>query len=109
MKTIKIIDLLNMISKGEEVPKKIKYTGEIYEYRQDDLEYCGTKTGLYLFRNQNNFTLNVSVEIVSEENEEYIEIQKIKNKRFTRNQKQIAVKINELIDAVNEIRKWIEE
>lgn len=30
---------------------------------------------------------------------------KIKNKRFTRNQKQIAGKINELIDIVNEIAK----
>ena len=29
MKTIKIIDLLNKIANGEEVPKKIKYQGDI--------------------------------------------------------------------------------
>ena len=27
----KVIDLLNMISKGEEIPKKIKFNGNIYE------------------------------------------------------------------------------
>ena len=32
MKTIKIIDLLNKIAKGEEVSKKIIYDNEIYEY-----------------------------------------------------------------------------
>ena len=30
-KKIKIIDLLNKIANGEEVPKKIKYNGKIYE------------------------------------------------------------------------------
>jgi hypothetical protein len=30
MNKIKIIDLLNMISKGEEVPKKIKYNDKIF-------------------------------------------------------------------------------
>lgn len=34
MKTIKIIDLLNMISKGEEVPEKIKKTW-VYEWNYD--------------------------------------------------------------------------
>ena len=50
MKTIKIIDLLNMISKGEEVPKKIKYKDEIRDYVDDDKDYCcsGSKN-YYLF------------------------------------------------------------
>jgi hypothetical protein len=30
-KTIKIIDLLNKIANGEEIPKRIKYCGSIYE------------------------------------------------------------------------------
>ena len=29
---MKVIDLLNKIANGEEVPKKIKYDGSIYEY-----------------------------------------------------------------------------
>lgn len=30
---IKIIDLLNKIANGEEIPKKIKFNGNIYEYK----------------------------------------------------------------------------
>jgi hypothetical protein len=38
---MKVIDLLNKIAKGEEVPKKIKHHWE-YEYKFDELrnEYC---------------------------------------------------------------------
>jgi len=32
MKTIRVIDLLNMISKDEDVPKRIKYCGVNYKY-----------------------------------------------------------------------------
>lgn len=35
MKTIKIIDLLNKIANGEEVPLKIEYKGEIYNRQQN--------------------------------------------------------------------------
>ena len=31
-KTIKIIDLLNKIANGEDVPKKIKFRDDIYEF-----------------------------------------------------------------------------
>ena len=37
MKTIKIIDLLNKIANGEEVPKKIKYENDIYKHIDN---YC---------------------------------------------------------------------
>ena len=33
---MKIIDLLNKIANGEEVPKKIKYRGHIYQYQYKD-------------------------------------------------------------------------
>ena len=39
MKTIKIIDLLNKIANGEEVPKKIKYLIYEYTYNDNDEEY----------------------------------------------------------------------
>ena len=48
MKTIKIIDLLNKIAKGEEVPKKIKCDGVIYNY-----EFKHTIIGSYEYRSQN--------------------------------------------------------
>ena len=47
---IKIIDLLNMISKGEELPKKIKYKGDVREYddtNKDYVSYLGEQ--YYLF------------------------------------------------------------
>lgn len=31
---MKVIDLLNKIANGEEVPKKIKYKGTSYEYKE---------------------------------------------------------------------------
>lgn len=46
--TIKIIDLLNKITKGEEVPKKIKCDGVIYNY-----EFQNTITGAYEYRSLN--------------------------------------------------------
>ena len=36
---MKVIDLLNKIANGEEVPKKIKINGIIYEYQGDDYLY----------------------------------------------------------------------
>lgn len=39
MKTIKIIDLLNKISKGEEVPKKIKYCTAIFIFNEDNCNF----------------------------------------------------------------------
>ena len=35
MKTIRVIDLLNKIANGEEVPKEIKYNGEYWHLKQD--------------------------------------------------------------------------
>lgn len=45
---MKVIDLLNKIAKGEEVPKKIKCDGVIYNY-----EFQNTITGAYEYRSQN--------------------------------------------------------
>ena len=39
MNKIKVIDLLNMISKGEEVPKKILLNRIVFEYQGDDYLY----------------------------------------------------------------------
>ena len=76
---IKIIDLLNKIANGEEVPKKIKYKGIIREYEDKDKDYISWETNadLYLFfdlfksnsGNQFETTLNDEVEILDEEDE----------------------------------------
>jgi hypothetical protein len=99
---MKIIDLLNKIAKGEEVPQNIKYNDliwfwcegcQIYETNNED----GKCINLYSwFTTEGN--LNDEVENLEEvEDKEYENIQELKNKRFTRNQKQIAGKINQII------------
>ena len=70
---MKIIDLLNKIANGQEVPKKIKYNLKTYFYDNEEQDYCDyDKTyglvGDYL---ENNYglhnCLNDEVEIIEEE------------------------------------------
>lgn len=80
MKKIKIIDLLNMISKGEEVPKKIKYedivfiwNGGIYHhFDEDDCIHESLSDYLDIAKAD----LNIVVEILEEQEE--IDIQSYK-------------------------------
>ena len=75
MKTIKIIDLLNKIANGEEVPEKIKYDTKEMKYdhnKQDYLGYYSNGNGEWLFqylfdrcRNTEHF-INDEVEIIEE-------------------------------------------
>lgn len=72
MKTIKIIDLLNKIANGEEVPKKIKYEENYYELKEKYNEYWEqfeygykTHTGGYLNIWRKD-VLNDEVEILDE-------------------------------------------
>lgn len=74
---MRIIDLLNKIANGEEVPKKIKYKGVIRTYCDKDKDYYNSDINedMYLFYNtlksntgaefQN--ALNDKVEIIEEE------------------------------------------
>lgn len=94
MSKIKIIDLLNMISKGEEVPKKIKYNKKIYEYSQKDNRYHNVEGGLDLssiFGDYNFNYLNDEIEIIEE-----------KPKKLTHldfaDKVAVGNKINEIID-----------
>ena len=68
---MKVIDLLNKIANGEEVPKKIKYKGSIYTY----LEQEGNK--IYQYEDYNAVLdiqcfekLNDEVEIIEEQQED---------------------------------------
>ena len=70
-KTIKIIDLYNMISKGS-IPKKIKYNTKIYEYDKDQDDYSTFVISHYEYLLDDiNITsqLNDEVEILDEEDE----------------------------------------
>lgn len=135
MKKIKIIDLLNMISKGEEVPKKIKYDCVIYEFNNSCRQYYEEGIGTY-FDNKLTYNksieqkfygdfLNDEVEIIEEEQD--IDIQAIKeldvinigNKPKYKNEVgeyavrvidiDMMCKIDEIIQAVKQLDKNIKE
>ena len=82
MNKIKIIDLLNMISKGEEVPKKIKVGNKIYNYETFNIGkgdnyftaeweevkgYRISYDGTYYYLEIRDYNLNDEVEILEEE------------------------------------------
>ena len=62
MNKIKVIDLLNMISREEEVPKKIKIKQWENNWEDEDLEY-----ELYSRLYEEDFELTDEVEILEEE------------------------------------------
>ena len=69
MKTIKIIDLLNMISKGEEVPKHVRYYNMIENI--DDIMYV-CKENIFCKLDTLQIHLNSRVEIIEEPQEHKI-------------------------------------
>lgn len=114
---IKIIDLLNKIANGEEVPKEILLNGIVFEYTGDDYLYKDEdKNEHWLFSVSyidkyiwlENF-LKAEVEIIDEPKK----IEKIEMctggimgfdgvENITT---ELKNKINELIDAVNELKR----
>lgn len=105
MEKIKIIDLLNKIANKEKVPNEIIYEGKHYYnvgneeqayYENSELDDCMLFLAIY-----NEKGLNDYVEILEEDKK----IELLIKKNFTRNQKQIANKINEIIDYLNKENK----
>ena len=102
---MKVIDLLVKISKGEEVPKKIKYDGMIFDYQEDTYEYlCYEENNFSLLGYDNPYDmLNDKVEIIEEEKK----IEKIDFRTLnTQKEKNRVMKdtINQLIDVINDMR-----
>ena len=111
---MKIIDLLNKIAKGEEVPEKIKYNKKIYTRFRN----TGGNT-LYYYQVYGEFDfLLQNIELVSELNdeveiiEEEKEIEKLSfcdfaitiNENASNNDRILMDKINEIIDKLNDMR-----
>lgn len=109
---MKLIDLLNKIAKGEEVPKKIRITilddriTRIYNffYDEDDQEYKDDELFPLGARIILERALNEKVEIIEEEKDiEEIpipEIESSKNERILR----AELKINELVREVRKLK-----
>ena len=110
---IKIIDLLNKIANNEEVPKKIKWLGQTYEYSHNYRFYYQNSWSMYRdFYTEGN-CLNEDVEII----EETKKIEKIARcdsikmtycgelHKPTENEEILRIKINELIDEINNLKE----
>lgn len=117
MLRMKIIDLLNKIANGEEVPKKIKYKNKIYERYQNI-----TTNNLYYYQvpNKNDFLiyqLESAIDLLDEVEilEEPKKIEKIARcdsfkvsgelYKPTENQEILRIKVNELIDEINNLKE----
>lgn len=115
---MKVIDLLNKIANGEEVPEKIKYLGIEFSFQHNCIEYINDY-GTCLIKNISGKSLNEEVEIIKDIPKEDKKIKKIDEREamdeiFTYDsdgsnlyflslyvEHNIVGKINELIDKVN--------
>lgn len=111
---MKIIDLLNKIANGEEVPQKIKIGNKIYNYETFNIGkgdnyftaeweevkgYRISYDGTYYYLEIRDYNLNDEVEIIEEDKK----IEKIGNKfHFTGCEEELANKIDEIIDYLME-------
>ena len=110
---MKVIDLLNKIANGEEVPKKIKYHDKIYNYEEFNIGYGKdyfnaewkiekgyrhtTSNNSYIYLNINDYRLNDEVEILEEPKRIPEKLEILPNNEHYSN-KVLYGKINELID-----------
>lgn len=123
---MKIIDILNKIVNGEEVPKKIKINGYIYEYQGDDYLYIDKNNDnheYWLFSDSytNKFQwldvfLKTEVEIIEEEKKipEKIDVwyDPIKDTKLERHDTDTSIEIlaamcDDLKDKYNEILDYL--
>ena len=103
---MKVIDLLNKIANGEEVPKKIKWRDKIWTYNNKDQDYEINDTDLLGYGFCNHKTLdfiNDEVEILEEKKIP----EKINISNFPRRNnslKKTAIRLNEIIDYLDYLK-----
>ena len=100
---MKVIDLLNKIANGEEVPKRIEYDG--IEFKFIEGAYEDEKgNDLCYYDNSCRFFLNDEVEIIEEKKkipeklDEYADVSGGLACEWTFGEKKLKEKINEIID-----------
>lgn len=105
---MKVIDLLNKIANGEEVPKKIKYEKDTYIHIDNYCYYCEDTNLILSDRIFAEYSkLNDEVEIIEEDKKiEKIEgIYAVDHKWQSENNNIFVKKINELIDEINNLKE----
>lgn len=106
---IKVIDLLNKIANGEEVPKKIKYN-IIWNFDEEIKDYVSECNGESFFNDEfdNNWifkNMNDEIQIIEDTPKKIEKIDRIGNDYYHKEQNEINQifqrKINEIIDYLN--------
>lgn len=117
MNKIRVIDLLNMISKGEEVPKQIEYRANLYRL-DEDKNYRDVVDGSYFVEGLSFNLANLSDEVQIIEEQQDIDIVCIEELDCTKNYfkdgteltyKLMYERINHLIKAVKQLDRKIKE
>ena len=100
---IRVIDLLNMISRGEELPKRIKYDDKIYYMvgNNDYENYEYEETPTLLFAVGSTSYINDDIDILDEEDEEDKKIERMTASSTNSFNQALVDKINEIIDYIN--------
>ena len=126
-KTIRVIDLLNKIANGEEVPYKVKYNGIIFTYNSSNkqgLKYVDlNKENEVFYRYLTGVVNKLTDEAEIIEEQEEIDIQKLDENikyyniiGYSENEKMLfnmiqdtANRINKLVQAVKQLKKELKE
>lgn len=108
---MKVIELLNKVANGEEIPVLIKYNGEVFCFYDGIYINREVKTlALTEFMTLSKFNLNEEVEIIEDKIKKiytayYREnINEVEN-FLLENINQLADKVNELIDEINKMKE----
>ena len=104
---MKVIDLLNKIANGEEVPDKIKHGEYIYKTRLDGYYKLVTEDNIYCLDVVQ--CLNDEIEIIEENNKiepltRWFDEDGVEDARYN-TEKRIVDKINEIIDEINKLKE----
>lgn len=114
---MKVIDLLNKIAKGEEVPKEIEYQGAVYVF--DEKDYKLFKGANLLSKNClttyiNAVMLNDEIEIIEEKPKKIEELKSTisyyftyEDERLTEDFSGISKHLITNIDKINELTKVV--
>jgi len=107
---MKIIDILNKIANGEEVPNKVSFLDKEYEYHKDHMDYFDSNWGSLFQRIIDEYYewLDLEVEIleITIHNKEDLRTSKRKIEKLERVE---DFKFARLIDKINEIIDYIQE
>ena len=97
---MKIIELLIRKANGEEMPNRVRFDNVIWNKVRGEknifyIDEYDNDLFIYFFRKNLDFTLNDEVEIIEEEKKIP---EKLNKQHFHKKQRQLANKINEIID-----------